>query len=55
MQGNRGKIKQRWYERVPESVEESREGQVTILCSQRLQTEKIRNDINVDTLQKGDK
>jgi hypothetical protein len=44
VQGNRSKIKEHWYERVPESVETSREGQVTTLCSQRLRTEKIRNN-----------
>jgi hypothetical protein len=29
---------------VPESVDTSRQGQVTILCSQRLETETIPND-----------
>jgi hypothetical protein len=44
VQGNSGKIKQHWYECVPESVEASREGQITILGSQRVQTEKIPNN-----------
>ena len=39
----RGKIRQHWYEHVPESVETIREGYVTILWSQRVQTETIPN------------
>jgi len=44
VQDNRSKIRQDWCERVPESVETSREDQIILLCSQRLQTEKIPNN-----------
>ena len=46
MQGNRGTIGQKhWYEHVPQSVETSQGGKVTLLWNQQVQTDRtIPND-----------
>jgi enolase len=58
MQGNRSKIGQKhWYEHVPESVETSQEGKVTILWNQQVQTDRTipnnKADIIISDNEKG--
>jgi hypothetical protein len=55
MQANRGKVGQKhWYEHVPESIETSQGGKVTILWNQQVQTDRTIPNNKLDIIVRDD-